>query len=91
MTLIDGPDVSHLTLEPEGDPESAPGGPVLEGERIARQSRDLEVSVGERLPRCLSRRRPDAGKGKPTTGTGNDASSDGNNSDSKPATVPKAS
>ena len=91
MTLIDGPERQPLDLGARGRPERAPGGPVLEGERIARQSRDLELSVGERPCSLPFPTAPDAGKGKPTTGTGNDASSDGNNSNSKPATVPKAS
>ena len=81
-----------LDLGARGRPERAPGGPVLEGERIARQSRDLEAQRRRAPPASLPfPTAPDAGKGKPTTGTGNDASSDGNNSNSKPATVPKAS
>ncbi len=91
MTLIDGPNVSHLTLEPEGDPNGPQAAQFWKVNGLP-ANRGTSSSASASAPASLPfPTAPDAGKGKPTTGTGNDASSDGNNSNSKPATVPKAS
>ena len=91
MTLIDGPEVSHLTLEPDGDPN----GPTatqfwrvhgLPGTRGTSGSTSPSTPISTPFSTA-----PDAGKGKPTTGTGNNASPDGNNSNSNPAPARKVS
>jgi hypothetical protein len=74
MTLIDGPDVSHLTLQPDGDPN----GPQ------ASQFWRVDGLPVNRAPSAPSpppaRTSPDAGKG-----TGNGAAPDSNNSNGKAA------
>jgi hypothetical protein len=91
MTLIDGPEVSHLTLQPEGDPNGPPATQFwkvngLPANRGTSGSASSSAPLSMPLPTA-----PDAGKGKPATGTGDNAAPDGNNSNSKPATVLKAS
>jgi pilus assembly protein CpaB len=91
MTLIDGPDVAHLTLEPDGDPSGREAGQFwrvngLPAGRGTSGSASPSAPSSPPLPTA-----PDTGKGKPTTGTGNNASPDGDNSNSKPAKVQKVS
>jgi hypothetical protein len=91
MTLIDGPEVSHLTLQPDSDPD---GSAATQSWRVngLPANRGTPGSASASPPSSLPfPTAPDTGKGKPTTGAGNNASPDGNNSNSKPATVQKAS
>jgi hypothetical protein len=91
MTLIDGPEVNHLTLEPDGDPNGPQANQFWRVNGLP-ANRGTSGSASPSAPSSLPFPTvPDAGKGKPSTGTGNDASSDGNNSNSKPAPVPKVS
>ncbi len=91
MTLIDGPNVAHLTLEPDGDPNGPEAGQFWRVNGLP-AGRGASVSASPSDPSSLPLpTAPDVGKGKPASGTGNNASPDGGNSNSKPAKVQKVS
>jgi pilus assembly protein CpaB len=78
MTLIDGPDVSHLTLQPDGDPNGPQASQFWRVDGLpANRGASASPSVPSPPPVRTS---PDAGKGP-----GNGASPDGNNSNGKAA------
>jgi pilus assembly protein CpaB len=89
MTLIDGPKVNHLTLQPEGDsngPEATqfwrvhglPADHGTSGPASANEPSSLSPPAAR-----------EADKSKPSTSTGNSASPNGNNSKSTPAIMQK--